>query len=207
MFELDWMGNLVVTQTLPSCVHKPAELSPITLNVIWQSWQALERLRPIHWKKSAICISCHQAWSSFRPDDRNIGSHSDTTQCTQRATIQDAQIKTYRPRVCSSSACWWGSRRPLLLLYRHCVPFQSPPATLVSFITRSDGFAANSRVPPLQEQGLSPSKGQWCGPKASSPRSSCQTIPNMRNCTVYFFTLEIWVYRLKRRCSVWVLKT
>lgn len=27
--------------------------------------------------------------------------------------------------------CWWGSRRPLPLLYRHCVPFQSPPTTLV----------------------------------------------------------------------------
>ncbi|KAK1891576.1 Zona pellucida sperm-binding protein 3, partial [Dissostichus eleginoides] len=23
--------------------------------------------------------------------------------------------------------CWWGTKRPLLLLDRHCVPFQSPP--------------------------------------------------------------------------------
>lgn len=53
--------------------------------------------------------------------------HRITTQCTQKATIQDTQIKTYRPRVCSSSVCWWGTRRPLLLQYRHCVPFQSPP--------------------------------------------------------------------------------
>lgn len=35
-----------------------------------------------------------------------------------------------------------------------------PPATLVSFITGSDGSAVTSRVPPLQEQGLSPPKGQ-----------------------------------------------
>lgn len=89
--------------------------------ILKSSWKAY------NWKKSAICISCHLASSSFRPADRDIGSHSVTTQCTQRATIQDTQIKTYRPQVCSSSLCWWGTRRPLLLLYRHCVPFQSPP--------------------------------------------------------------------------------
>lgn len=46
-----------------------------------------------------------------------------------------------------------------------------PPATLVSFITGLDGSAATSGVPPLQELGLSPPKGQWCCPEASSPRA------------------------------------
>lgn len=118
------VGDMVVTQMLPSGVRKP---KPSTQHVMRQSGNALERLKPLHWKKSAICISCHQAWSSFRPADRDIGSHSVTSQCTQRATIQDVQIKNLQTRVCPSSVCWWGTRRPLLLLlYRHCVPFQSP---------------------------------------------------------------------------------
>lgn len=124
IYTVDWVGDMVVTQMFPSRVHKPP---PSTPRVMWQSWKALEKLKPFHWKKSAICIGCHQAWSSFRPADRDIGSHSVTTQCTQRATIQDAQKRTYRPWVCSSSVCQWGTRRPLLLLYRHCVPFQNPP--------------------------------------------------------------------------------
>lgn len=44
-----------------------------------------------------------------------------------------------------------------------------PPAILVSFITGSDGSAVTSGVPPVQELGLSPPKGQWCCPEASSP--------------------------------------
>lgn len=38
------------------------------------------------WKtpKSAICIGCHQAWSSFRPADLDTGSHSAAAQCAQK---------------------------------------------------------------------------------------------------------------------------
>lgn len=120
--------------------------------------------------ESAICIGCRPAWSSFRPADLDTGSHSAATQCAQRAATREAQIKTSQgPRVCTSSVCWWGARRPLLLLYWHCVPFQSPPTISVSFITALDGSARASGVPGLQELGLSPPKGQWCCPKASSP--------------------------------------
>lgn len=168
----------------------------------------LERFKPFNWKKSSICISCHEAWSSFTPADRDIGSHSVTTQCAQRAVIQDAQIKTYRPWECSSSVCWWGTWRPLLLLYRHCVTFQIPPATLVSFITGSDGSAATSGVPPLQEQGLSPLKGQWCCPEASSPRAVmvlCPAANPVTHARLYnaFLVSEMWRFCLGHKLKAW----
>lgn len=52
------------------------------------------RADPEELLKSAICISCHQAWSSFRPAGLDNRSHSAATQCAQRAAIQEAQIKT-----------------------------------------------------------------------------------------------------------------
>lgn len=155
------------------------------------------------WKtlKSAICIGCHQAWSSFRPADLDTGSHSAATQCAQRATTRGAQIKTsQRPRVCTSSVCWWGARRPLLLLYWHCVPFQGPPTISVSFITALDGSATASGVPGRQELGLSPPKGQWCCPKASYPSVLQYTGKDGK-------TVQLWtsVPQKKRGCG-WVRK-
>ena len=138
-------------------------------SVFAYSFLLLEWLKIFYWKKSAISVSCHKDRSSFRLDNQYMASYSVTAQSTWRARIQDTQIKTCRPQVCSSSVSWWGSRIPLLLPYRHCVPFQSPPATLVSFITGLDSSTATSRVPPLQEHGLFSNKGQLCWLEAFSP--------------------------------------
>lgn len=109
---------------------------PSTLHVIQQPWKAPERLKPVYWKKSAICISSHQAWSSFRPGDHDIGSHSVTKQCTQRATIQDTEIRPTDPQCvhlrcasggpedhssfCIDIVCPFRTPRHLGFLY-HCV--------------------------------------------------------------------------------------
>lgn len=131
------VGGRMLTQLLPSPVcttvqHRTA-LSRQLSNVQYGNLVLLKKKKEAFvmfkaLKESTICISGCRAWSSFKPDDGNIGSHSAATQWTQRTTIQDTQKKhTYRPSVCSSPVCWWGSRRPLLLLYRHCVPFSEPP--------------------------------------------------------------------------------
>lgn len=123
------------------------------------------------------------------------------TMRTKERETREAQIKTSQgPRVCTSSVCWWGARRPLLLLYWHCVPFQSPPTISVSFITALDGSARASGVPGLQELGLSPPKGQWCCPKASYPSILQYTGKDGK-------TVQLWtsVPQKKRGCG-WVRK-
>lgn len=75
----------------------------------------------------------------------------------------------------------------------------SEPPRHFGFLYHWVGWLGSNQwgVPPLQEQGLSPPKGQWCCPEASGPRlSSRQSTSNVRNCTMHFFMSEIWRFWL-----------
>ena len=75
-----------------------------------------------------------------------------------------------------------------------------PPATLVSFITGSDGSGANCGVPPLQEQGFLhlkvsdaaqrlPVLSLFCSSAGSCP---VQTSETERNAFLSFFVSKMW---------------
>lgn len=146
----------------PSRVHRPP---PGMQRVQSRTWKAPERLEATHWKKSAICISCHQAWSSFRPADCDIRSphnaHKGQRFKTPRRRPADPECVHLR-------YAGGGDKKTTPPPISTLCALSEPPATSVSFITGSDGSAANSGVPPLQEPRLSPPKGQWCCPEASS---------------------------------------
>jgi len=116
--------------------------------------------------------------------------------------IQDNQIETYRLRVCSSSTCWWGSRRPLLLLYRHCVPFQSPLPPWFPLSLGRMALRLPAGFPHYRSRGFLHLKVSDVAQRLLVfSLSSCQSSSNMWNCTMGFFTSEIlW---LGRSCPGW----
>lgn len=71
-----------------------------------------------------------------------------------------------------------------------------PPVTLVSFVTGLAGSVTTSRVPPLQEQLLSPLKGQWCYLEAFSTLS-ISLLNNFKQEQLYnaLFMWGIWKAR------------
>lgn len=129
--------------------------------------------------------------------DRDIGSHSVTTQCTQRATIQDTWIKTPSVFIFSVLVGDQKTTPPAVSTVR---ALSEPPATLVSFITGSDGSGANCGVPPLQELGFLhlkvsdaaqrlPVLSLFCSSAGSCP---VQTRETERNSFLSFFVSKMW---------------
>lgn len=109
------------------------------------------------------------------------------------------------PQVCSSSVVLVGVQKTTPPPVSTLCALSEPPATLVSFITGSDGSVSTSGVPPLQEQGLSAVKVSDVGWKLSVFRPyHCQYISNLRNCEINWLPQKCEEQRFRKGCFGWV---